>query len=316
MSYRSKKRWAISSGEALTRRRIYLLPNKSGIIFIITCMLMIGFGLNYENNLVLFIALFALSVLITSVYYSYENLRGLSISYRESPNNIYAGESIYIPLYLNNADSRHNVRELHLMTGEGPDIFIENTPAGHNSQLTCSCPRRGYFEIPVIKIESLYPLGLIRGFSYCSFDEMVLVYPKPVSCEYMLQKEAGVPVSKIDGIRSTNTHGNDEISGLKKYTPGDSVNLIDWKQLALGRGLMVKDFSADDAMDMYLTENSIKSSELEEQISMLTYAVTDLTRRNIQFGFKFREIYISPGFGHEHQQRILKQLALYNNSSI
>ena len=74
---------------------------------------------------------------------------------------------------------------------------------------------------------------------------------------------------------------------------------------------MVKDFSADESMDMYLTENSIKSRELEEQISMLTYAVIDLTRRDIQFGFRFREINIQPGNGFEHQQYILRRLALY-----
>ncbi|WP_298508320.1 DUF58 domain-containing protein [uncultured Ruminobacter sp.] len=315
MSYASKKRWAVRSGDALTRRHIYLLPNKSGIIFIVTCVVMIGFGLNYENNLVLFMALFALSVLITSVYYSYENMKGLSMSYMDPPNNIHAGDSIYIPLYMKNEKHDHVTREMHVMTGLGPDIFIENVKSGHHTQLTCPCPWRGYFEIPVIRMESTYPLGLIRGFSYCFFEEMILVYPKIISCEYMLQKETGINSASRSEHRSSNSRGRDEISGLKKYTPGDPINLIDWKQLALGRGLMVKDFSADDAMDMYLTEASIKSRELEEQISMLTYAVIDLSQRNIQFGFRFREIFISPDSGPEHRQRILRELALYQPTS-
>lgn len=311
MPFQNKKRWAVSSGDVLTRRRIYLLPNKSGIIFLVTCIVMMGFGLNYENNLVLFLAIFALSVLITSLYYSYENMRGLSITYREPQNNIHAGESIYIPLYVRNADDNHVTREMHILTGMGPDIFIDSAVSGQTTQLTCSCPWRGYFDIPVIRIESTYPLGLIRAFSYCTFSDMILIYPKIISCEYMLQKETGTAAVKTESHRSTNTRGNDEISGLKKYTPGDPINLIAWKQLALGRGLMVKDFSADDAMDMFLNENSIKSRDTEEQISMLTYAVLDLSRRNIRFGFRFREIFISPDSGPEHRQRILRELALY-----
>ena len=313
MALRNKKRWSVQDNESLSRRSIYLLPNKTGIIFIITCVLMIGFGLNYENNLVLFVALSSLSALITSLIYSFFNLRGLSISHKESINNIYAGGSISIPIHLSNINKNHIIRELHLATGQGPDVFIDNTPSSYTAQLNCVCHQRGFYDIPLIKVDSVYPLGLIRAFSYFSIEEKVLVYPKPQSCEYMLQKDLNRSSfdSSRQQVHSTRSHGNDEISGLKNYRPGDAISLIDWKQLAKGKGLMVKDFSADESMDMYLTENSIKSRELEEQISMLTYAVIDLTRRDIQFGFRFREINIQPGNGFEHQQYILRRLALY-----
>ena len=210
-------------------------------------------------------------------------------------------------------NKNHIIRELHLATGQGPDVFIDNTPSSYTAQLNCVCHQRGFYDIPLIKVDSIYPLGLIRAFSYFSIEEKVLVYPKPQSCEYMLQKDLNRSSfdSSRQQVHSTRSHGNDEISGLKNYRPGDAVSLIDWKQLAKGKGLMVKDFSADESMDMYLTENSIKSRELEEQISMLTYAVIDLTRRDIQFGFRFREINIQPGNGFEHQQYILRRLALY-----
>lgn len=310
-----RERWAVKNSAALDRGHVYLLPGRNGAAFILTALLMGAFGLNYENNLVLFTAVFLLCALTTSIFLSYLNLRGLSVGAAEPPGNIYATGIIGIPLFLNPGERTERVRELRISRArpEGPatpDLIIPELAGARAAQLSCRCDRRGWFEIPMLRISSAYPLGLFRAFSYCVPDRRVLVYPKPVCCEYLLQKDAARTEDPAAPVLPSNSRGTDEIAGIRAYRPGDPLNLIDWKQLASGRGLMVKDFSAEDSMDLFLTEQSVRSADREERIGMLAYAAIDLTARGIRFGFKFENAAIPPGGGPEHRQRILRELAL------
>lgn len=305
-------RITVESGTALDRKHIYLLPNKNGLLFIISCALMLLLGVNYENNLVLLIGIFGLSVLITSLFLTYKNLHGLSITILEPTYEIFAEKAIPINIYIENNHNQVS-KNLHFISNNGPDLFLTNVDPKHNTAFILSAHQRGYQTIPRLKLTSNYPLGLFTAFSYIKNDISILVLPKPICTDYTLTKNllGYHHNSNMQSAVSSSSfvRGHDEISGLKPYRPGDSINLIAWKQLAKGRGLMLKDFSADLSMPQYLTVQSIKSSVREEQISMLTYACIDICNQGLCFGFEFEGNQLLPNSGNIHRQKILNILA-------
>ncbi|MGN1394439.1 MAG: DUF58 domain-containing protein [Succinivibrionaceae bacterium] len=279
------------------------------------CLLMIIFGLNYENNLVLGVSLFFFSVFIVSQVISYKNIRGISIKVLDNKTSIFAGTSINIPIFLHK-----NIQQTsYTITVNSKDtlpVFIDTIQNNCTTSLTINNIERGYYNLSTIKVYSTYPLGLIEYSAYIESEHNHIVFPKPIPNEYTLVKiSMDNCFNNNDLNQQSSSHNfsigvNDEISGLKQYREGDPINLIDWRQLALKRGLMVKEFTTDQSMNLYLTEQSIKSLEIEEQISMLTYAILDLEKRNAKFGFKFKSINFSPSSGKNYTTKLLTELAL------
>ncbi len=314
MSFKSwfRDKITVKNGQPLDIKHIFLLPNKSGVIYIFVCIGMLIFGVNYENNLVLLVGLFGLSALVSSIFITYRNLHGLTIRILEQNAEFYADDAIALPIHLQHK-SGHRTANLCLNTTHGPALFIVDVANIDTNAIILSPMTRGYHEVPLIYISADFPLGLFKAFSYLQPNITILVYPRPMSCEYLLTKQTkcnhSVDVTDDQHYTSSLARGYDEISGLKPYQMGDSLHLIDWRQVAKKRGLLVKDFSADQNVAVFLTTNSIRAKEYEEQIRQLTYAVIDLTLRDMRFGFEFNNFYAKVDSGKDHKQKILTYLA-------
>ncbi len=311
---RFRKRMTLNNGDILDAKHIFILPNKNGYIFLSVLVVMIFFGLNYENNLILIVAFLAVSVLITSLFLTYHNLLGVSVKVQDPQYDIFAGNAITLPVYIN-SNKHRPIRNLLITTAHGPALFVNDIPGNTQSSISLPPLKRGFRKVKRLSVSTNYPLGLFQAFSYIEPHLSILVLPQPETCEYLLQKTPQSSnlmhenTNNTQRLISSIAKGNDEICGLKPYRMGEPINLIDWRQSAKGRGIMIKDFSADQNMSFYLTKDSIKSLDLEEQISMLTYAVIDLTMRNIQFGFDFNGLTYKPDCSRDHRQRILISLA-------
>ncbi len=294
-------------------RNIYIYPSKAGWLFLMASAVMWIFGINYDNNLVLLVAMFGVSCMISSVFYSYANIRGLSFFPIVNDREIWAGEGVPISLRISKDNSMRIVHGIRISAAILEDGIPQDYQINSIATILCRDNGRGVFTFPRFKIYSDFPLGLIRSSFYVESKASVLVYPRPISCEFLPQKD----LREIYNTKDTETEtkysvrsGMDEISGLKKYRAGDPVNLVDWKQLARGRGLMVREFSSDKSTSVCLTKESIKSTNYEEQISMLAYAAKELSQRGVRFGISFYGCDISPMIGEEHCKSLLKELAL------
>jgi uncharacterized protein (DUF58 family) len=306
-----KNKISVNNGEQLKFKNILVSPTKSGYVFLVVIIVMICFGLNYENNLILAVSFFVISVLVSSIYITYYNFKGLSLKVLPSEHDIFAHSITSIPIYITNTKKR-TIRNFLVTTNNGPALFLSDIHINTETNINIPTGRRGYQKLPLIRISSDYPLGLFHVVSYIKPEQKILVLPKQETCEYLLQKipqqNTAQPTNQ-EKLISSFAKGKDEISGLKQYRIGDPINLIDWRQYAKGRGLMVKEFSAEQSSPLYLTINSVKSSNTEEQISMLAYAVIDLSHRNIQFGFLYKGISCAPSNTRDHRQKILTSLA-------
>src|SRR5699024_9584544 len=113
--------------------------------------------------------------------------------------------------------------------------------SGEQDALWLNLPlvRRGWVYPPSLRVESRYPLGLLKSWSLVALDHACLAWPCP-------EQHARCPADGGNNGRHTVDSmargGSEEFRGLREYRPGDSPQLLDWKGYARGRGLTVKQF--------------------------------------------------------------------------
>ena len=108
-------------------------------------------------------------------------------------------------------------------------------------------PRRGWLPLGRVMLETRFPLGLFRAWSYVEPDARCLVYPRPERSPLpppSAEAEAG-------GARSP-TPGNDDFAGLRGYQPADSPRHVAWKAVARSDELLTKQFTGEAAAELWL----------------------------------------------------------------
>jgi uncharacterized protein (DUF58 family) len=115
-----------------------------------------------------------------------------------------------------------------------------------------------------------------------------------------------------DGEDQTLRPGADDFQGLKQYQPGHSINRISWKALSRGRGLFVKEFTAEDSPCIMLDFDAIPGRDMEFKLSRLCDMILAAESRQMEYGLRLPGFVKNPGRGKSHQHHCLKALALFN----
>ncbi len=82
------RRSPTSKSIKLTQKRIYIIPSKTGLLFLVLVVLMFVNGVNYQNNLIFSFSVLLLSIFITSIVVTYQNMAGLIISAPKKPKTV------------------------------------------------------------------------------------------------------------------------------------------------------------------------------------------------------------------------------------
>jgi uncharacterized protein (DUF58 family) len=132
------------------------------------------------------------------------------------------------------------------------------------------------------------------------------VYPKPIACDldWLLSAHAN------SGQLNLQT-GNDDFTGLREYSPGDSLRHIAWKNYARGQGLFTKQYSSNVDERLWLDWEMFPDMSTEERLSRLCFCVLELDVRNIDYGLRLPGIERAPGKGPVHFNKTLETLALF-----
>ena len=102
--------------------------------------------------------------------------------------------------------------------------------------------RRGYLDPGLLTVESVYPAGLMRVWTYIRFRFDATVYPAPVPDRAHTSDRRGSGEGHYSG-----TSGSEDYVGLKVYEVGESLKHVAWKQYAREQGLWSKQYG--DSVD-------------------------------------------------------------------
>jgi len=287
----------------LNNKRLFIFPFGGGWGFIGISFLLWLLGTNYENNLVLGVAFFLSALFIVAIHHTFFNLSGLTVQYIQSAPT-FAGEDAEVELSLSRqAGAKENI-ELSFPSGRPSRVdLISDTE--QRVKLFVPAKVRGRYRPGRLVVQSFYPLGLLRCWSWLDLNVEVLVYPKPL---------AGVELpmgygDATDGDQR-DAQGAEDFHGFVRYEPGMSLRHIAWKQYARGQGLYSKDYVSFREQSLWLDWDVLVGAR-EQRLSQLCYWVLKLAATTQPYGLRLPGVALTPDTGLEHKLQVLRALALF-----
>lgn len=290
----------------LRRRRIYILPTRAGLGFGALLLVMLLAGLNYANSLAL-IATFSLaSFTLVAMNFCHRNLMGLRVS-SATPLPAFAGDDAVVELSLENptALDRYSLR----MGLSGRDTELVALDANHSARLRLPVAtlRRGRQRIDRVRIDTDFPFGLFRTWTWLHLPIDVTVYPRP-------RGEQDVPRG-ASGRESTSgrvSAGVDEWSGLRPFRDGDSPRQVDWKAYAREQPLLVKEYRGAAAESLDFGLEDARGRDLEARLEQLARWVCAAESRGARYALRLPGQRVAADHGAAHRHRCLEALALHD----
>ncbi len=165
---------------------------------------------------------------------------------------------------------------------------------------------RGLHPIGTVQVESLYPFGFLRVRRPFSLDhDGIVIYPAP------LLNPPPFPASSSgwEGSGGVSARGDDFI-GVRPYQLGESQRHVDWKAVARGHPMKVKQFGGGTETANLVDWDAL-SGEPEWKLRALCTWLLEHERLGIRYALKLPggESPFGKGAAHLHQQ--LRRLATF-----
>ncbi len=290
----------------LTQRRVYVLPTGYGFAFALALLLMLVGSINYSLGLG-YVLTFALAGMgLVSMLHTYRNIANLMVrGGRADP--VFAGGTATFDLVLENPNAfdRFTLVARHGASSTDVDVPGERS---EQARLAVPAPRRGWLELGRVTLETRFPVGLFRCWSYVRPRMGVAVYPRPDDSELPPAK------ARPESGEITGTGGGvDDFAGLRPYQPGDSPRHIAWKAAEREGVLLTKHFAGRGAAEMWLDWSDLPPAlDTEGRLSRLARWILLAEEAGFAYGLRIPGAEIEPGLGDAHRDACLTRLALFD----
>ncbi|TWI65246.1 uncharacterized protein (DUF58 family) [Pseudoduganella lurida] len=314
---RLERRRARGGDVLLTLRRVYVLPTRAGLAFAVLVVLMLLGATNYTLGLGFALTFFTASCALADMVLTVRNLSGLRLAGgRTAP--VFAGSTAQFEVVLQDTRraTRHAVRVAFDVKPGAADQAAD-VPADGSTTLVLALPAaaRGWLHAPRIRLETRFPLGLFRAWSWWQPDLRVLVYPAP---------ETPAQPLPVRGAASEEGHGEvglDNFAGIRSYQPGDPMRHLAWRQIARlspgdGGQLVTKHFEGGAVAELVLDFLQLPAHlDVEVRLARMTRWVLEAEQRALPYSFRIGHHHFPAGVGDAHRAACLRALALYGEEA-
>ena len=289
----------------LDQRRIFIFPSRVGFFFGCCLLLMLIAAINFENNLSYALTFLLATLFVVATLHTFANLSGLTIrALRAQP--AFPGQQSEFQLMIERGRQREHYA-LRLKWPQSSEALVNLVDEDSTVvQLHMAVDKRGWFSPGRMLLESTYPLGLLRCWTWIDLELYALVYPRPLASPDL----PGLAMDTPDGAAAL-IDGNDDFFGFRNYRKGDSLRQVHWKGLAKRQGVVTKQYTAYADRSVWLDWDMFAGIGTEQRLSHLCYWVLEFDRRGEEYGLRLPKVVVEPGLGEKHRERVLKELALY-----
>ncbi|MBT3643460.1 MAG: DUF58 domain-containing protein [Gammaproteobacteria bacterium] len=290
----------------LTHRNIFIVPTRQGFGFVLILLLVLIAGINYQNALAHALAFLMLGLFLVAMLQTYRNLAGLVLS-QTVPIEGFVGQKISVAFQVQSDVGRvydglfFYWPNLPVAQGFGVDhngttIFRQSIPA-----------HRGWYEPGRLRLETVYPFGLFRAWSWLDFDCKILSYPKPVPCEGRVSQED----SELKAGRRSSV-GADDVKALRDFQDGDDQRHIHWRASAKLDRLTVKSYESQQSSSQWLRLAALEALPMADRLGGLAYLIEAASKRGDAFGLDLYGQQLPVASGPGQERKALKRLALFD----
>lgn len=290
----------------LDQKRIFIFPGRVGLFFAACLMVMLLTAINYQNNMSYALTFLLATLFIVATLHTYANLSGLTIRALRAAS-VFPGQQSEFVVQIERGKRREHFA-LHLKWPDSTEGLVnlveEDSVQVH---LHMAVGQRGWYRPGRLRLESTYPLGLLRCWTWVDLDLCALVYPQPL------------PTTALPGVASDGQgdgaaapeQGSDDFYGFRDYRSGDSLRQIHWKGLAGGQGVQTKQYGAYVNRSAWLDWDMFQGLGTEQRLSHLCYWALQFEEKGEEYGLRIPGVELAPAVGERHRDQVLQALALH-----
>ncbi len=294
----------------LPQRRIYVLPTGVGFSYGCLLLAMLLASLNYTLSLGFALTFVLVGVGHLALLGAHRNLLGVTVTDGRT-EAVFSGEPVELQLFFEEASNRIRA-SLTISAHKGSRVNF-SIPAGGRTSARVELPpmRRGCYRPGRLRLETRYPLGLIRAWSYIEPDIRFWVYPEP--------EVAPPPYPCACGDnrnRGRTDSGSDSFDSLRPYRPGDPLRRIAWRRLAAGGPPVTKEFRSDTEGKRVFRWEHCGDLDTEARLSRLCAWILLAHQDNEHWGLALPGLMIPLGAGAAQLQSSLEALAEFGMTDV
>ncbi|WP_425616309.1 DUF58 domain-containing protein [Anatilimnocola sp. NA78] len=149
--------------------------------------------------------------------------------------------------------------------------------------------RRGRYEVPVLRLRTCFPLGLVEGVAIVAAPRQAAILPRigRLSAEWTHRIAAAISGEGEPQFKQRSTDG--DFFAVRPWQSGDSTRWLHWRTTARAGKPMVRQFERESSptvaivLDPYLpaVPTSGEHARFEAAISFVATALADLAQRNV-----------------------------------
>jgi uncharacterized protein (DUF58 family) len=298
----------------LGHRRVYIVPSRLGLLFGGALLILLVGSINYALALGFALTFLLAGMGLAGMVQTARNLAQLRVrAARTEP--VFAGDAAPFRLQLENLTAHDRPELLVRQVASGAQTTLDVAPSGlAEAVLAVPAGRRGWLALGRVMLETRFPLGLFRAWSYVEPESRCLVYPRP-------EPSALPPLAASDrpgGVRAR-AQGSDDFAGLRAWQVTDSPRQVAWKSVArydtqhVRRDpMLTKQFAGEAVTELWLSlDDTPATLDLERRLSRLAGWVLAAERAGVRYGLILPGARLRPDSGEAHRAACLEALALH-----
>lgn len=287
----------------LSYRQIFILPTRFGwMLGLLMAGMLVG-SLNFNNNLGLFTTFIVAGLAIHSMLLAWRNLHEVIVQGGQA-RPVFAGQMIQYHVSFAAGDKRMRPA-LVLKQGKRVESFFIPPEGPAEAMLPIPAHHRGWLKPGRLQLETTYPTGLFRAWSWFWAERPVLVWPRPASYPPPLpeignRRQGGTPRHRSEG---------EDFHSLRPWREGDPLHRIAWKASQRHQELLSREFREERSPQLFLDLEHTPGNDLEQRISILTAWVLKAERSGRTWTLRLMGSETGPASGKAHLEDCLRQLA-------
>ena len=271
---------------------------------LILCLLT---GINYQNSLIYLFTFFLGTAFYGTIFQTYRNLDDLHIAVLSVGQGM-AGETIPLHLRLSAADGVARP-SLVFSLSDGDAIGI-SVPESASEQLTVPVrsTRRGYLVVPPIRVQTDFPFGLIRAWTWIRPESHGVATPRLVTPP---------PADQASDENSTESpnvpvhDGGQADIRLRPYRVGDALRRVSWKRFARTGHMTVADWDSPPRDPSWIDWEQYPGVDRELRLSYLAWQVEEAYQSDRPFGLRLPGQVFPPELSENHYRNCLEALGTF-----
>lgn len=302
-------------------RRVYILPTRAGLFYGLMLAILFIAAINYNLSLGFALTFLLATIALLDMVLAFRNLAHLHLASGRA-HTAFAGQPAQFDLQLMNrrAYPRYALW-LSFMPMEptephySPEQAVDIGPRAMQAvRLSITSVKRGWLRAPRVRLQTHFPLGLMRAWSYWQPDAAALIYPQPES------NAPALPMAGEITDDGRGAAGHDDFAGIRAYQAGDSIKHLAWRQIARmddggAQQLVTKHFEGAASSQICLDFSTLPSQmDTEEKLSRLTSWVIEAEAIGLPYAFHLGQTVFACSNGMTHQHACLRALALYETN--